>query len=61
MVWQGFNESEDTWEPLENLIEDVPDSVETLLREKMDIGLQDLSPIKYKTRDGERTYYSLPQ
>ena len=30
--WLGFGEAHDTWEPISNLVEDVPDMVERYLR-----------------------------
>lgn len=33
VYWQGFEDGDKTWEPLENLIADVPEMVKEFLRD----------------------------
>ena len=37
--WLGFTEQFDTWEPVHNLVEDVPDLVEAFLRKNRKAGI----------------------
>ena len=37
--WLGFSQEFDTWEPIQNLVEDVPDLVEAYLRKNHGTGI----------------------
>ena len=55
--WQGYDD--DTWEPLENIIDDVPEMAETFLLKHMNVGVDDLRDgvIKYK----DDIYFQMPK
>ena len=52
--WKGYDDV--TWEPLENLINDVPDMIEDFMMDKWQCGTDDLTI--YKVKDA--TYFRVP-
>ena len=53
--WKGYDDI--TWEPLENLLGDVPEMVEDFVIDRWGIQTNDITTCKYK---GE-TYYVVPE